>query len=89
MVYFSCKGSLAEYIPESRNLLTHDVNKNKNNLKYKGKANIIHILEKLPKTKHDFGSFIIDIPLANVSIKECLFYLNCNCFFFILTSSLK
>ncbi|KAE9534786.1 hypothetical protein AGLY_008078 [Aphis glycines] len=61
-------GSLANYIPESRNLLISDQNQNINCLIHKGKENIINILEKLPKTKHDFGSFIIDVPFASSTI---------------------
>ncbi|XP_015373153.1 PREDICTED: nuclear RNA export factor 1-like isoform X2 [Diuraphis noxia] len=56
-------GSLADYMPKSRNLLIS--NQNKNSFIFKGNANIIGILEKLPKTKHDFGSFIIDVPFAS------------------------
>lgn len=61
-------GSLENYISESRNLLISDQNKNTNCVIHKGKENIINILEKLPKTKHDFGSFIIDVPFASVSL---------------------
>lgn len=63
---FSNPGSLADYMPKSRNLLISG--QNKNSFILKGKANIISILEKLPKTKHDFGSFIIDVPFASVSL---------------------
>jgi len=65
---FSNSGSLADYMPHSRNLLIPGLNKNKNSCVHKGKANIISILEKLPKTKHDFCSFIIDVPFASVSL---------------------
>jgi len=53
-------------MPESRNFLKPD--QNINCFLHKGKANIMNILEKLPKTKHDFGSFIIDVPFASVSL---------------------
>ncbi|XP_016655990.1 nuclear RNA export factor 1 isoform X2 [Acyrthosiphon pisum] len=62
------QGSLADYLPKSRNLLTIGLNKNINSFIHKGKANILSILEKLPKTKHDFGSFIIDVPFASVVV---------------------
>jgi len=65
---FSNQGSLADYLPKSRNLLISGFNKNINSFIHKGKANILSILEKLPKTKHDFGSFIIDVPFASVSL---------------------
>jgi len=65
---FSSQGSLADYLPKSRNLLISGLNKNINSFIHKGKANILSILENLPKTKHDFGSFIIDVPFASVSI---------------------
>jgi len=69
---FSNKGSLSLYLPESRNFL---ISKQKNQLRHRllhrGRENIIDFLEKLPKTKHDLGSFIVDVPLATVSI---LFY---------------
>lgn len=67
-MYFSNQGSLADYLPKSRNLLVSGLNKNKNSFIHKSKANILSILEKLPKTKHDFGSFIIDVPFASVSL---------------------
>ncbi|XP_060841874.1 nuclear RNA export factor 1-like [Rhopalosiphum padi] len=63
----SCNhGSLTNYMPESRNFLKPD--QNINCFLHKGKANIMNILEKLPKTKHDFGSFIIDVPFASSTI---------------------
>lgn len=65
---FSNPGNLADYTPNSQNLLISGLNKNKNSFVHKGKANIISIFEKLPKTKHDFGSFIIDVPFASVSL---------------------
>jgi len=64
---FSNSGSLADYMPKSRNSLISG--QNKNSFIHKGNASIISILEKLPKTKHDFGSFIIDVPFASVSLK--------------------
>jgi len=66
---FSNSGSLADYMPKSRNLLISGLDKNENSFIHKGNANITSILEKLPKTKHDFGSFIIDVPFASVSLK--------------------
>ncbi|CAI6365160.1 unnamed protein product [Macrosiphum euphorbiae] len=62
------QGSLADYLPKSRNLLISGLNKNINSFIHKGKANILSILENLPKTKHDFGSFIIDVPFASSTI---------------------
>jgi len=67
--YFSVKGSLSQYLPESRNFLKTDRHKHeKRRYLHKGKENIINFLDKLPKSKHDLGSFIVDVPLANVSI---------------------
>lgn len=37
---------------------------------HKGKENIVNFLEKLPKTKHDLGSFCVDVPIANVYFKS-------------------
>lgn len=74
MLYFSSKGSLAQYIPESRNFLKNDRNKNgKNRNVFRGRHNIVNFIDKLPKTKHDLGSFLIDVPLANVSVVLLLF----------------
>lgn len=67
-LYFSTKGNLSHYSEDSRNLLKPDRNK-KNRIIHKGRENIINFLDKLPKTKHDVGSFFIDVPLANVSLK--------------------
>lgn len=67
MLYFSYHGNLSEYIFESRNLLVSTRNNNKNCLLHRGRENILNFFEKLPKTKHDLGSFQIDVPLANVS----------------------
>jgi len=66
---FSVKGSLSQYLPESRNFLKNDKNKQgRGRYLHKGKENIINFLDKLPKSKHDLGSFIVDVPLANVGI---------------------
>jgi len=58
---FSINGSLSEDLPDS-----HEYEKSR--YLHKGKENIINFLEKLPKSKHDYGSFVVDVPLANVSI---------------------
>lgn len=59
---------MVEYSKYSRNFLKSDQDEYmKNNLVYKGRENIINFLDKLPKMKHDFGSFVIDVPFANVS----------------------
>lgn len=39
----------------------------RNRFLHKNRENIINFLEKLPKTKHDLGSFQVDVPIANVS----------------------
>lgn len=68
LFHFSIKGSLSQYLPESRNFLKSDRSKQgKHRYLHKGKENIINFLDKLPKTKHDLGSFIVDVPMANVS----------------------
>lgn len=68
-VIFSSRGNLYKYLPYSRNLLISTVNKNKDKFVHKGRENITNFLEKLPKTKHDHGSFRIDVPLADVSVQ--------------------
>jgi len=69
VLYFSSKGSLTQYLPESRNFLKSDKHKlGKSRFVHKGRENVLNFIDKLPKTKHDLGSFIVDVPLANVSI---------------------
>ncbi|XP_025206227.1 nuclear RNA export factor 1-like [Melanaphis sacchari] len=64
-VFKNVKGSLSQYLYESRNFLKSDRNKQgKSRFLHKGKENIMNFLDKLPKSKHDFGSFIVDVPLA-------------------------
>lgn len=73
--FFSSKGSLAQYLPEARNFLKSDRNKNgRNRYLLNGRDNVINFLDKLPKTKHDLGSFLVDVPLANVCIFDIIFY---------------
>lgn len=72
LIHFSSKGSLSQYLPESRNFLKIS---GRNRFLHKSRENIINFLEKLPKTKHDLGSFHVDVPLANVS-RVILFYSN-------------
>lgn len=36
---------------------------------HKGSDNIINFFNKLPKTKHDLGSFVIDVPFVNVNLE--------------------
>lgn len=62
---FSGKGSLDHYLSNSQNCLTPG--QNNNGKIHKGKYNILNLLENLPKTKHDFDSFIIDVTIATVS----------------------
>lgn len=72
MFNFSHKGSLSQYLPKSRNFLkSNHKNEIEHRLLHRGRENIIDFLNKLPKTKHDYGSFIVDVPLATVGI---LFY---------------
>jgi len=66
---FSVNDGLSQYLPESRNFLETDSYKDeKRRYLHKGKENIINFIEKLPKSKHDYDSFVVDVPLANVSI---------------------
>ncbi|XP_050442615.1 nuclear RNA export factor 1 [Adelges cooleyi] len=66
------KSILKSYLAESRNLLKiakmNAANQarptDKSKFIHKGRGNIIQILEKLPKTKHDLASFVVDVPLA-------------------------
>jgi len=65
------KGSLSQYLPESRNFLRTDRCKNgRTRCVHIGKENIVNFLGKLPKTKHDLGSFIVDVPLANAAMVQ-------------------
>ncbi|VVC36819.1 Nuclear transport factor 2,TAP C-terminal (TAP-C) domain,Nuclear transport factor 2, eukaryote,UBA- [Cinara cedri] len=67
------KDSLDHYLPYSRNYLQSDQNiYGLSGLLHTGKDNILNFLEKLPKTKHDLGSFIIDVPLANASMIQII-----------------
>lgn len=60
-------------MPESRNFLKTERNKNiRNRCLHKGRENIINFIDKLPKTKHDLGSFLVDVSLANVSLNGFL-----------------
>ncbi|XP_060870754.1 nuclear RNA export factor 1 [Metopolophium dirhodum] len=65
------KGSLSLYLPESRNFLkSKQKNQPRHCLLHRGKENIIDFLGKLPKTKHDLGSFIVDVPLATAILVQ-------------------
>lgn len=69
MLCFSTKGTLSQYLSESRNFLKSDRNKHgRSRYVHKGRENIINFLDKLPRTKHDIGSFLVDVPLATVSL---------------------
>lgn len=57
-----------QYIKKNHFLKSDHNITTKKNVVYKNIDHIINFLEKLPKTKHDFGSFVIDVPLANVSL---------------------
>lgn len=71
LLYFSFKGNLAQYKKLSRNILKK--NKTESNFTYRGREKIINILEKLPKTKHDLVSIIVDVPFVNVSLNILVF----------------
>ncbi|XP_016663786.1 nuclear RNA export factor 1-like [Acyrthosiphon pisum] len=63
--------SLSKYLPESRNFLKSDQNRHgRRQFLHKGKEDIINFLDKLPNTKHDFGSFIVDVPLATAAMVQ-------------------
>lgn len=64
---FSSRGNLLDHSQENRNLLHSTSTKNENRFLHRGQENITNFLETLPKTKHDLGSFQIDVPIANVS----------------------
>ncbi|XP_050527451.1 nuclear RNA export factor 1-like isoform X2 [Daktulosphaira vitifoliae] len=68
------KGSLGQYLPESRNLIKiPEMGKIKRSrFLHKGKENIVNFLEKLPKTKHDLESFIVDVPIANAAMVQII-----------------
>lgn len=63
-IHFSAKGNLGQYLPESRNFVK--IKTKRNRYLHKGRENIKNFLEELPKTKHDLGSFQVDVPVANV-----------------------
>lgn len=48
-------------------MLVSTRNNFRNSLLHRGRENILNFLETLPKTKHDLGSFQIDVPFVNVS----------------------
>lgn len=60
---------MTQYMSGSRNFLMPNINSQRKSLVHKGRDNIINFLNKLPKTKHDFGSFVIDAPFINVSLE--------------------
>lgn len=65
------KGTLSQYLSESRNFLKSDRNKyGRSRYVHKGRENIINFLDKLPRTKHDLGSFIVDVPLATTAMVQ-------------------
>ncbi|XP_050058015.1 nuclear RNA export factor 1-like [Aphis gossypii] len=71
LLFKNVKGNLSQYLPESRNFLRTDRHKHeKRRYLHKGKENIINFLDKLPKSKHDLDSFIVDIPLANAAMVQ-------------------
>ncbi|CAI6357453.1 unnamed protein product [Macrosiphum euphorbiae] len=66
---FSLKKSALKYHAESRNFLKFDQNRHgRRGFLHKGKEDIINFLDKLPKTKHDIGSFIVDVPLETAAM---------------------
>ncbi|XP_060865132.1 nuclear RNA export factor 1-like [Metopolophium dirhodum] len=70
-LFKNVKGSLSQYLPESRNFLKSDRNRHgRRRYLHKGKQDIINFLDKLPKTKHDIGSFIVDVPLATAAMVQ-------------------
>ncbi|KAF0768036.1 nuclear RNA export factor 2-like [Aphis craccivora] len=67
----NANGSISEYLPESRNFLkTNRHNYEKRRYLHKSKDNITNFLDKLPKTKHDHSSFVVDVPLANAAMVQ-------------------
>ena len=52
----------------NRNLHTITTSEEKHRLLAKGRRDVIDAICKLPVMSHDPNSFIIDIPLANVSL---------------------
>ncbi|XP_060839178.1 nuclear RNA export factor 1-like [Rhopalosiphum padi] len=70
-LFKNVKGSLSQYLHEGRNFLKSDRNKQgRGRFLHKGKENIINFLDKLPKSKHDLGSFIVDVPLATAAMVQ-------------------
>jgi len=70
MLCFRKKGISNLYLSESRNFLKFNQNRQeRSSFMHKGKYSIVNFFNKLPKTKHDLGSFVVDVPLANVSLK--------------------
>ncbi|KAL4152884.1 hypothetical protein QTP88_000717 [Uroleucon formosanum] len=68
---FLFKNNLSQYLLKSRNFLKSDRNKHeKRRFLLKGKEDISNFLDKLPKTKHDIGSFIVDVPLATAAMVQ-------------------
>ncbi|XP_050053013.1 nuclear RNA export factor 1-like [Aphis gossypii] len=71
LLFKNVDDSLSQYLPESKNFLKTDSHKHeKRRYLHKGKENIINFLDKSPKSKHDHGSLIVDVPLANAAMVQ-------------------
>ncbi|XP_060842102.1 nuclear RNA export factor 1-like isoform X1 [Rhopalosiphum padi] len=70
-LFKNINGNLSQYIYESRNFLkSNRKRKHKRCLLHRGNENIINFLDKLPKTKHNLDSFIVDVPLATAAMVQ-------------------
>lgn len=69
---FQCnrtKNNVAHYMKEVKQFLISNQIKNKKTpILKKGRENIVNFLNTFTNTKHDLGSFIIDIPIANATM---------------------
>uniref|UniRef100_A0A8D8YPU2 Nuclear RNA export factor 2 n=2 Tax=Cacopsylla melanoneura TaxID=428564 RepID=A0A8D8YPU2_9HEMI len=57
--------AVKDLIKTSRNLLRDSKDTKKEALLFRGKPNVLTILNQLPRTKHDTGSFTCDCPIFN------------------------
>ncbi|XP_025191697.1 nuclear RNA export factor 1-like [Melanaphis sacchari] len=68
LLHEDLRGNLSRYLHESRNFLKSDRSKQERGFLHKGKKNILNFLNKLPKSKHDLSSFIVDVPFATATM---------------------
>jgi len=61
----SSSARMDAYMKESRNLKRIDDTQRRNRLLHQGKVDIVAFINRLPKTKHDPNSLVVDVPVAS------------------------